>query len=93
VQFSHTSPDCAKIPDESVLQTFLDRIGWIHAADGVDLRLFWEHLLEKHGYESDRQQARKKWIEICTGAVQKALEQDQNPDPYLEWWSRQKVRD
>jgi hypothetical protein len=62
---SHNSPDCARVPDDVVLKLYLERLGWIHAADGIDLHCFWEKALELSGFESSRQQPARTWNELC----------------------------
>jgi hypothetical protein len=61
----HQSPNCALVPDDAVLRHYVDRLSWIKPADSIDLKVFWEKLLEAHGFESDGQRARRVWEEIC----------------------------
>jgi hypothetical protein len=55
IPFRNLSPECYRIPVDAVLSRYVEWDERGLDGEDVDLAVFWEELLEEHGFESDRQ--------------------------------------
>ena len=74
--FFHSDPYCWQIPDEAVLREFARCHGWIRDANGNSLRLFWDRLLEEHGFESDGDRAVKRRLDTLEELMESFSERE-----------------